>query len=244
MEFIEWVIKIALVFLAIQYLLGPVVVWWSQKLPEAYRFEKLDAEKFLSERSGTFLSLHREILDSGFNYIGSSELLMSQATTYFSIYYNPETTLCCTLSSVHSKPATTTQIEFTQLFADGAAVNVNNNPIFDVNPRWDKKIVYRFPNINNFPELLNAANRLVGKYGNSKKTGLPPGEEFQTIERYLMRELMRLVSRGWVSENVVNGQRRLTVMGAIVFTWKLCWPVKAVLSAMDESRSRQALQSA
>jgi hypothetical protein len=242
MEWLEWILKIALLLIGMQYVAGPVVVWWTQKLPERYKFVRLDSEEFLTQRSNTFLRLHRELVAGSFGYIGSSELKMSLATMYFSIYYNPQTKLCCTLSSAHSKPASTTQIEFTQLFDDGSVVNVSNNPLFDIYPAWDRKIVYRFPNTNDFGELLSAANKLIEKETKSVKVGLKQGSEFETIENYLTQEMMRLISMGLVSGKAVGGERHLTLKGAIIFTWKLCWPVKSILSSLDEKRSIRALQ--
>jgi hypothetical protein len=244
MDFLEWIVKIGLALLGIQYALGPILVWWSQKMPEAYRFNKLDSSKFLSERSDTFLNLHKEILSRGFEYVGSSEMKASNSSMYFSIYYNIETKLCCTLSSAHSKPSNTTQMEFTQLFADGSLININNNPLFHVYPEWDKKKCYRFPNINSFTELLDVSRKLINSYGSAEKTGFTPGEEFSVIESHLTDELLRLVSLGWVSKKVFNGERRLTVKGAILLTWQLCWPIKKVMSNKDEKLSNRALQNA
>jgi hypothetical protein len=69
---------------------------------------------------------------------------MSDSSMYFSIYDATDSTLCCALSSAYSQPSNTTQIEFTQLFEDGSIINVNNNPLFDIYPKWDKNRVIAF----------------------------------------------------------------------------------------------------
>jgi hypothetical protein len=118
---------------------------------------------------------------------------MSDSSMYFSIYDATDSTLCCALSSAYSQPSNTTQIEFTQLFEDGSIINVNNNPLFDIYPKWDKKSSYRFPNANSFDELFTVAKTIVDNMGRSAKLGLQKGNEFSSIEEHLTDELQRLV---------------------------------------------------
>ncbi len=244
MVILEWIIYIALALTALPYVVGPPLVWLSQTMPEAYRFALLDTEAFLAERSDTFLALHKQISASGFHYIGSSELAMSHSSMAFSIYFNPESLLCCTLSSAYSEPMNTTQIEFTQLFEDGSVVNINNNPLFNIYPDWDKKIGYRFPQVNDFDQLLSIASALIAAHQTtSSKSGLEQGREFAVIEQHLNSEMQRLIDTGYVSPTVHQGKRRLTIKGALLFTWKLCWPIKGWLARRDEIFSRKALLS-
>lgn len=242
---LEWAIIILAALLALPYVLGPALVWMSQKMPEAYRFKRLDGDNFLAERSETFRQLHQDIVGAGFSYIGSSELLLSHSSMAFSIYYQPETQLCCTLSSAYSEPMNTTQLEFTQLYEDGSLISINNNPLFNIYPEWDKKTGYRFPKVNDFNELLMIADTLLAMQPASiRKKALPQGAEFELIEAHLNEELQRLVSLGYVSDHVVDGERRLTAKGALLFTWKLCWPIKGWLGRRDETRSISALKAA
>jgi hypothetical protein len=125
LEIIESTIIVVITLVVSQYIFGPILIWCLQKMPESYRFNILNAEEFLEERSDIFLNLHNEIKNNGFNYIGSSELKMSHSSMCFSIYYNTDSKLCCTLSSAYSQPSNTTQIEFTQLFEDGSVININ-----------------------------------------------------------------------------------------------------------------------
>lgn len=240
---LEWTIIIILVLIALPYIIGPALVWMSQTMPERYHFTQLDPDAFLSERSETFLQLHEQILAAGFRYIGSSSLLMSHSSMAFSIYYQPETRLCCTLSSAYSEPMNTTQLEFTQLYEDGSLISVNNNPLFNIYPAWDKKTGYRFPQVNNFNELLEIADTLLSMQPAwPLKKALPEGHEFELIEEHLNEEMQRLIDTGYVSRTVSNGERKLTIKGALLFTWKLCWPIKNYLGRRDETLSQKALR--
>lgn len=242
MELVGFIGKLLLFFIGAQYVVGPILVWRSQKFPQAYRFDELGPRKMEAESSIAYKKLHQKIIATGFEYIGSSELKMSQSKTLFSLFYNAETTLSCTLSSVFSQPASSTQVEFTQMYEDGSLTNVNNNPLFHIYPKWDKKTVYRFPKLNSISGLLKAANTLRGKTETAKRAGYEKDRMFEIVEKHLNKELDRLVELEWVSSRVEGGERSLTIKGAILMTWQLCWPVKVILGTLDERRSVKALK--
>lgn len=244
MDILKWIIGIVAVYLAIQYVVGPVLVYLNQRIPTRYKFELLDPQAFLSGRSEAFQSLHREILQSGFRYVGSAEMLQSHSALYLSIYYSAERRLACTL--VNAKAAdnpVTTQFEFTQMYEDGTLLSVNNNSLIGVYPRWEIKEAVRFAGVSDFVELLALAEKAIAiKKGPRVAASMDEGEEFAIIEKHLNEETQHLIDLGWVSARPVGDAYRLTPRGAILMTWKLCWPVKAILGAIDSYRSRRLLQ--
>ncbi len=244
MGLLEWMVVLAGVYLASQYLLGPLMVWWTNRVPAEYRFELIDPDQFLAERSDTFRQLHREILDSGFEYAGSSVLEMSHCTTFFSLYYDPYSSLFCTLSSIYSQPSNTTQIEFTRLYDDGSMVNVNNHPLFNIFPGRGLRRDYRFPRINSVPGLLAVAKTLTGARGDARPISVSTQQVFSIMEEYLTAEMHGLISLGLLAGQASEGNRRMTFKGALFFTWKLCWPVKWILETKDRYRSSLALRKA
>ena len=135
-----------------------------------------------------------------------------------------------------------TQIEFTQIYEDGTLFGVNNNSIFGVYPKWSIKDGYRFPDINDFNELLCIANKLIKRYKhNCVLKALKNNSEFQTIENHLNDEVQHLIEVGWVSPKQQNGCYHLTPKGAAIMTWKMCWPIKQFINKADIERSLSAL---
>jgi hypothetical protein len=245
MNIVYLLLKIILILLASQYVVGPILVFFLQKFPNKYHFKILDSKDFLSERSETFCLLHDEIQKHGFECIGSSELIHSNSSMYFSFYNNLDLKLVCTLSTAHSKPVNSTQIEFTQMYEDGLVLNVSNISLISVFPSNKRKLGYRFPEMNDIKQLLDTTKRLVDKNETIKKrVTFEPGAEISTIEAHLDEEVQTLIAKGWVSEKLVNDEHRLTIKGAALMTWKLCWPVKKVLERNEESIARNALNNA
>ncbi len=245
MDTLYFIGKIIGAIVLAQFIIGPIMVFISQRMPDAYRFKILDSDNFLTDRTNTFKNLHDTIISQGFEYIGSSEINQSHSNMYFSIYNNYESKLACTLSTAHSAAQETTQIEFTQMYSNGSVVNINNNPIFDVYPNNSLKSCFRFPQINDFNQLLNIAHKLISAHKTgAEKISFDKSHEFSTIESHLTDELNLLISKGWVSSNISNNERRLTIKGAILMTWQLCWPVKNLLNNRDISLSEKALENA
>ena len=246
MEYINWVIYPLLIFIGAQCLLGPIMVYLNQNIPIKYKFTILDSEIFLEERGSIFRALHDQILGSGFRYVGSSELNMSHSALYFFIYYNEELKLTCTLMTAHAAHnAPFTQIEFTQLYKDGTLFGVNNNGIFGVYPKWSIKDGYRYPSVNDYNQLLNIARKLIDRYkSNCTPIELEPGSEFQIIESHLNDEVQHLIEIDWVSPRQRGDSYHLTIKGALLMTWKMCWPIKSFINKADIKRSESALRNA
>lgn len=238
-----WLFIIVSGLVCLPYIVGPILVYRSQKMPTTYKFVPLELQAFLEKRGEIFRQLHDEITANGFSYIGSAELGMSHSAMYFSIFYSADKAITCTLLSAEARNiGTSTQIEFTQMYTDGTLLSVNNNVTFGVFPEWKIKQCFRFPHINNFSQLLEIAERLMHKY----KVGIPvkpmpTGEEFAIIEAHLNEEMHQLIERGWVSAQASADGRQLTLKGAILMTWKMCWPLKQIIDKNDIARSMKAL---
>ncbi|MFZ5757121.1 MAG: hypothetical protein ACOY3X_09475 [Pseudomonadota bacterium] len=240
-----WLAGVILAFMAVPFLVGPVLVLMQQRLPARYRFEKRESRTFLAEQTPTFLALHHALLQKGFNPAGASVLQMRHVKTDFSLYLDEQAGVICTLSTAASSLGVSTQAEFTQMYSDGSLVNVNNHPVINVYPRNPRREAYRFPELNDLDALLAAAMKIFAARGSGRQVSRYPLDEvWLAMEVWLDAELDALIAGGYVSETVQDGQRRLTVKGAILMTWKLCWPVKPVLARIDRASARQALARA
>lgn len=246
MNLLKWIVGVLVLYLAVQYVLGPIMVYRNQRFPKRYKFDLLNPNEFLSARDGVFKSLHEEILSNKFRYIGSAEMLQSHSSLYFSIYYSDEKKITCTLITAKAahNPATT-QIEFTQMYDDGTLLSVNNNSVIGVYPKWKIKESFRFPDVNDFTELLVIAEKIISiKKKQQTPISMVEGKEFETIEKHLNEEHDRLINLGWVSSKPDGNKYRLTPKGAVLMTWKMCWPIKSIIGAIGSYKSKKTLSGA
>ena len=239
----EWALSAFLIYFGLHAILGPLMVWRLQRLPESYSFRLLDSDTFLVERSEAYRSLHAEIQHKRFEYVGSSELLCGNASMFFGVYHHYGDKLVCSLVTVKSGLVHSTHIEFTKVYADGSVLDVSNAAIPNVFPRSVMKLAFRFPWVNDFDRLLKISRFLIDRHKNcTTDTSLAQGDEFTEIEGYMNRELAELIERGWVSPLVHNGERRLTFKGAVLMTWKLIFPIKQILDFSEQQASQRAIR--
>jgi len=245
MESFKWIIDVVIIYFCFQYTVGPILVWWSHKMPDKYKLNLLDTDNFLSKRSQIFLELHSQIQDNNFIYIGSSELIMGKSSLYFSLYNNDDKQLACTLVTASASPIHTTHIEFTKTYEDGSVLDVSNALMSGVYPESKMKLQFRFPHINDFNKLLKVTEKLVSCYkNNAVQSTLSKNNEFSEVEGFLNMELIELIENGWVKQTNSDGFRRLTIKGALLMTWKMIWPIKQILNYKDVYTSKQALKNA
>jgi hypothetical protein len=240
----EWALSAFLIYFGFHAILGPLMVWRLQRLPESYSFRLLDSDTFLVERSAAYRSLHAEIQHKSFEYIGSSELLCGNASMFFGVYHHHGDNLVCSLVTVKSGLVHSTHIEFTKVYADGSVLDVSNAAILSVFPGSAMKLAFRFPWINDFDRLLETSRLLIDRYQNSAtEASLAQGDEFAEIEGFMNRELAELIERGWVSPLVHSGEHRLTFKGAVLMTWKLIFPIKQILDFSEQQTSLRAIKN-
>ena len=135
-----------------------------------------------------------------------------------------------------------THIEFTQMYKNGTVLNVSNASMINVYPKSRMRLSFRLPSVKNVAQLLSLANKLIdANKQDEEKITFARGREFETVEDYLNRELNQLVKAGWVQSTVVEGNRRLTIKGALLMTWKMLWPVKQIINRIDISESSRAI---
>ena len=92
---------------------------------------------------------------------------------------------------------------------------------------------------------MDITEKLIANYkGIKTKNSLTPNNEFKEIEEYLNLELKDNIEKGYISSNMHNGIRRLTIKGAILMTWKMVWPIKQALNFKETLYSKRALKNA
>lgn len=240
---LELLIAIPLAYIAFMHLLGPVLVFRSERQPAAYLFTQLDEREFFSRRSETFIMLDYEMRNLGFDHAGSSLLENSNTASYFTLYVKPGEALTATLTTIESPLGDFTYAEFSRIFHDGSSIEVNNAPISPLFPRKPSRMQLRYPHINTLTSLYEAMQRVLSAHhGSAMALTVTQGEAFQQLETQMNGELKELVQGGYYSARVIDGYRPITLKGAILFSWKSLWPWQTLRQRHDLQRSRRQLE--
>lgn len=228
------------------YVVAPIIIYRSQKVPGRVKFLKLDENEFLNARSEIFSNLDSQIKALDFEYVGSSKLEDTHNTAYFSLYSNKKSCTTGMLVTMDNNVNSFTYAEFSQLYSDGTMLDVSNASVAPVYPRMPLKIAARFPDINELEDLYGALLKLKSSLNNTSAS-VPYGSAygFDKVEEFMGRESDELVKMGYCREDIDDdGKRSLTLKGAFIFTWKNVFPIKQIYDALDQSYSRKMLNNA
>lgn len=226
----SWLIALGIGLLLAMYCLLPLLVWKQQGAAADFTLQQLPAGLFLAERNAEFRDWHAALLGLDFEYLGSSQLGFSHATTFVSLYRHSNG-LTGTVATVGNAQMEANMLEFTQLYADGSVLSVNNSNQVSVYPRLAYKRSYRLPSIRDARVLMKIALKHREPY-NSPRSTLTPGKEFEEVGAWLQREQEDLIRMGYMQTGLrADGLRGLTLKAAYFMSWKLLWPCKGLLDA-------------
>lgn len=227
-------------------LLGPLLIWRTQKLPARIRFKPHDEAGFLADRDDDFRRLDGDIRALGFGYLGSSYMRDTHTEANFSLYTHPGDQSCAMVVSMVSKVKSFTYVEFTQIYADGSLLSASNIGMASTYPRMAVKIAVRFAEVADPRELYARFRSLrAGLRNSARAVPYSADEGFRMIEDHLDHESDVLVEMGYCHPQVdAEGRRALTLKGAYLLSWRSIFPGKGLTGWLDRQRSARLLAQA
>ena len=233
-----------LYFILIFYSITPLFVYAKQKFPRDYILHPLPKETLLLMTDETFRQQDKEIGQNGLTLAVSAYFQQQQTKTLFLLYRHPRYPLSLMLVSISNpNTATLSYLESTHIFEDHSFLNINNSHLTGNFPKSHRKVSLHYPEITSAEELVTVSRKIVDHYFYEKKpVALPEGEEMQMIEHYMNEELRELVDKGYLKKEASSNERGITLKGAYLFTWKLLWPFKQLISYKVRRHAQQILQ--
>ncbi|MGH8492876.1 MAG: hypothetical protein ACRERR_07190 [Moraxellaceae bacterium] len=239
----SWCLSIAIGMVIALHVLAPLLIWKQQGITADYRLQQLPAEAFLAERNEEFRGWHNDLLAMNFAYLGSSQLTLSHAKTFVSLYRH-DNGLVATVATSANAMQEVNMLEFTQVYADGSVLSSNNSTQLGIFPALPYKQCYRLPAIRDARALMQAA-LLLRKQRPGELATLSAGREFEEIADFLNREHQDLLRKGYFASALrPDGLRGLSLKGAYLMTWKLLWPTRPWLDAGQRRQGIRALRKA
>jgi len=228
------------------YGLAPLLVYSQNGQPERFRLDSIPKESVLEETEEHFHALAQQIEVNGFGYIAASAFSMQQTTTHFMLFGNEEKRLYIMLTQI-SNPNVPTEVftEISQLFDDDTVIDVLNASMDPAYPPSPRKVMFRFPEIQEVSELVAVTEKIIASYLSSKRAvTFPKGRELETIARLLNEEQDELITKGYLKNEARDGIRGLTLKGAYLMTWKLLWPIKQIRQSRNRAFAQKILAEA
>lgn len=244
-EYALFALYIFLAYLAFQHIIGPFMIYENESVPFRYKFVLIDSASFMEDRNEVFRNSHEALLGLGFRYVGSSKLARTSATMFFSLYSHDEYRIAATLVTGVSSLGELNFVELVQVYSDRSVLSVSNSPMISTYPVMENKIMFRYPDVCDIADLFNIFEIIRGRFfSEAEPSGFVLGKEFRAVENYLNDELLYLISSGYYADTPENGEFRLTLKGAVLFTWKNLWPWKNIIEMKDRFIARRAVSQA
>lgn len=227
-------------------IIGPFIIWKTQKLPAIVKFQALEDDQFLENRNEGFKAYDQSLEKLGFSSVGSSLLKDSNTDSYFRLYWHKDIKVAAMVVTMQSKAEEITCLDITQKYMDESFLGVSNSKTPEAYPKLDIKLSYRFPKITNADELLKVHTRLKARY----KSDLEPldydvSKGFRDVELFFKKESDALLGIGLTKKEIdTEGKRSLTLQGAMALTYRAIPPGKNIWAYITEKRAEAALKDA
>jgi len=240
---ISYVIKFVLLLYASQFVIAPLVLYFTNKQsanPEFTTFDLVDPPLLLPTSYTQSLSLLESL---GFQPVAHlyGEALATNVRTVLTLYVNRMEREMATVVLMLSEVPPTTRIlhtytEFCTEFDDGHELSSSNSPHPGLFTEVPEKQIFRLPHLTNPQHLYEVHRALTGqRLGANKRVPLP-GQEVNELIAGMKMDIAREAAFGRFSLDASGEWYRPTMRGAIYSTFMLIWPIGMLRRRLQRRR--------
>jgi hypothetical protein len=226
------ILEVALVVAASQFILGPFVLYLTNRQaakPQFQSFDLLNPPLPLPRSYAQNIALLKELNFEAVAHlfaVGQTTSVRSVHTLFVNHSQKDIGLVSHMLSEIPPVThLTLNHVEFSTEFEDGSEINTNNSKLPSAFVQVPEKKIFRVPNVTE-PQQLYAVHRaLLAKSSKTNKRLPPPGEEVDDLVATMRRDLAREASFGRMKLDDSGLWYRLTMKGAILMALKFGWPI-------------------
>lgn len=248
---LAWPIAVIAGLFALQYVLGPVLIRYTQTMKASPTLVTFDPEVQPAPAAvQSFLdATEADLWDCGFEAVAHVALpdVLPNVQSIVVIMVRPESNDAAMAATMFGTGGGTTvrkfHVEFSTDFTDGFEVSTMNSTEESVFRPLPHKKVLQCDFVRDPARLWRIHERAVREFGTGPKIPVPDQEE--AVERFrasLHKEFTDQVAVGWLYFDEENDVFRPTWKGACLMTWKLCWPVSWFRRMRRRKRAMQMLE--
>lgn len=239
------------IFVLVVYLLAPLLSrsLWLSADPV---FAEADPEdpRFPERVRAFFVETARDLEPLG--YMPAAYLFIRDSapntTVYIALFENRAGGDAAAAMSVHSQATSTNtvqnySVEFTCEFANGDALNTNNN----IEPEGLALLhwlhIHRLPAMADLAQMHQVHQALISRHGGIARKPLPPpGGWAERIRENVLRQLRGCADSGWLRLDPESRRFRFTLKGGTLATWGQLPPIIQLRRWLLKRRARRLLR--
>lgn len=237
-----------LLLLLLPHLLGPLVIYLTQKQPAYPEFTAVNMEQLPPAIAASFSRTREVLAGLGFEVVACLYAygLATNVMAFMLLMVNRETNEGALASDFYANsgvPIHRSNLEFSTDLSSGVEICTTTGK--DPNPykSYPEKLVYQFPEVKNPWALYNLHKQMVSLHVRAGDYSYLPtqGSEIRALSTSFTKTLMRQVEFGYLYLDEGAGVFRPTVKGAIMMTWKLAWPAGMIKRALIRRKARRLM---
>jgi hypothetical protein len=247
----EAILLVLVGLLALPFVLGPLLVKATQRLPAHPTFESIDPEEGLAgEVYDLFKNSIVPLGEAGFTdqvFLRQKDQIPGQTIHLCTLANTSTQDLAMVVHMRQSvekgKDLRVPYVEYYTRFQGDTSVTTNNNDEIMPFPKQKGRRVTQFPDIKD-PKRLFEIHRAIQDldgHGSAEPAPGADGLEAVVIES-MVKEFEAQTKTGYLFLAASGEYYRPTWKGAILMTWKLCWPVSAIIRGQRNRESAASLK--
>ena len=240
---LTYLIKFVLLVYASQFIIAPIVIYFSNKQSANPQFTTFDLVNPPLRLPPSYMQSLSVLESLGFQPVAHlfSGALATNLRTVLTVYVNRmERELATVVHMLCEVPPATrvlhTYTEFSTEFDDGDEVNTSNSnqpTLFTLVP---EKQIFRLPHLTNVQHLYEVHRTLTGQRLGANKWLALPGQEVDELIDGIKRDLAREAAFGRIALDGSGEWYRPTMRGAIHSTFMLIWPIGMLRRTLQRRR--------
>lgn len=240
-----YLIGIPAALVLIPYILGPILVKATQKLPGKPELRAIDPQEDLPpEVHELFGDAIAALGAQGFSEMSFllQEGQIAGQTVHMCTFAHPQTNELAMATYVQQKEIRVPFVEYVTRFEDRSSVTTNNST--QVNPLAvvPHKRLVQLPGLADLKTLYAAHHAAVGESTHPPVRTAPAAGGLKALVIESMLEVYdEQCAVGYLYKDEAACVYRFTWKGALLMTWQLCWPVKGILEARMKARGEALL---
>ena len=243
--------------LAVPWVFGPILIKFSQRMRAHPKVIPLDTKAFpLPPKLASFFTENIESLqDAGFTLVSYVTLpdVVPGMLTIAALLENRPNQDAAMIASMFAgarfseigerSKVQSRHVEFSTEFTDDTEICTNNSRVLSAFAPVAYKRTFQFPNVSQ-PDLLYRLHlNAIREFAQAPRKPLPAPEDlFDVVRRDLANEMAGQIDTGFLYLDEQNGVYRPTFKGALLMTWKNCWPATTIRRA-SRRRAANALRA-
>jgi len=236
------------VIVILPYVVGPILIRYRQRLSANPQLEPKAPQDLSREVSEFFQRATQDLTGEGLTGWPPFAHRLDNVTMYLKLFLNNETGDSITATAIYSNLKGAVRLRAKNLIIttkldDGQWYTTSNASVPGIFCRSPDRHGLFLPQVQDNSRLYRINRAWLHKAAPAGRPVLPAeGREIASVAEEMADSLARQVQLGFYYIDPALNRYRPTWKGAVLMTWKMCWPVKQIRKALRIRKDKRIVR--